>query len=42
MFTSIIRSHSSTLSAAIGAMGMIPALFTIASIRPCLVNCAFD
>jgi hypothetical protein len=36
MFTSIIRSHSSTLSAAIGAIGMIPELFTIASIRPCL------
>src|SRR6266705_9157 len=36
MFTSIIRSHSSTLSAANGAIGMIPALFTITSIRPYL------
>src|SRR5579864_6529143 len=34
MLTSICRSHSSTLRASMGAMGIIPALLTITSTRP--------
>jgi len=42
MFTSIIRSHSSTLSAAIGAMDMIPGIVHNDVNTAVPINCAFD
>jgi hypothetical protein len=40
MFTSIIRSHSSTLSRSSGACGISPALLIMTSMRPYVCTAA--